>query len=74
MHSQNPRRCWAGKPRKNTSNESNLESFEPYHVASDATEAASQTAQAADEIGAPITAIQTETNQVIGNIRSIRAA
>lgn len=35
---------------------------------------ASQTAQATHEIDGQITAVQTETNQVVGNIESIHAA
>ncbi|MEY9416804.1 methyl-accepting chemotaxis protein [Bradyrhizobium japonicum] len=41
-------------------------------VASEVKSLASQTAKATDEIGAQITAIQAETNQVVGNIESIR--
>jgi methyl-accepting chemotaxis protein len=41
-------------------------------VASEVKSLASQTAKATDEIGAQISAIQAETNQVVGNIDSIR--
>ncbi|WP_027533654.1 methyl-accepting chemotaxis protein [Bradyrhizobium sp. WSM3983] len=41
-------------------------------VASEVKSLASQTAKATDEIGAQITAIQAETNRVVGNIESIR--
>ncbi len=41
-------------------------------VASEVKSLASQTAKATDEIGAQITAIQAETNQVVGNIDNIR--
>ncbi|MBR0778527.1 cache domain-containing protein [Bradyrhizobium diazoefficiens] len=41
-------------------------------VASEVKSLATQTAKATDEIGAQITAIQAETNQVVGNIESIR--
>jgi methyl-accepting chemotaxis protein len=41
-------------------------------VASEVKSLASQTAKATDEIGAQISAIQTETNQVVGNIENIR--
>ncbi|KJC45389.1 cache domain-containing protein [Bradyrhizobium sp. LTSP857] len=42
-------------------------------VASEVKSLASQTARATEEIGAQISAIQTETNQVVGNIESIRS-
>ncbi len=42
-------------------------------VASEVKSLASQTAKATDEISAQITAIQAETDQVVGNIQNIRA-